>query len=65
MNYLSVVQFAEMFGISRQTVWKWMKAKKLKVIRLGKLYRIPVSEVERIKRGVVVDRVIREECRNG
>ena len=65
MNYLSVVQFAEMFGISRQTVWKWIKAKKLKVIRLGKLYRIPVSEVERIKRGVVVDRVIREECRNG
>lgn len=51
MNYLSVVQFAEIFGISRQTVWKWIKAKKLKVIRLGKLYRIPVSEVERIKRG--------------
>ena len=65
MNYLSVVQFPEMFGISRQTVWKWIKAKKLKVIRLEKLYRIPVSEVERIKRGVVVDRVIREECRNG
>ena len=51
MNYLSVVQFAELFGISRQAVWKWIKAKKLKVIRLGKLYRIPVSEVERIKRG--------------
>ena len=65
MKYVSVTQFAELFGISRQTVWKWIKAKKLKVIRLGKLYRIPVSEVERIKRGVVMDRVIREECRNG
>ena len=41
----------ELFGISRQAVWKWRKAKKLKVIRLGKLYRIPVSEVERIKIG--------------
>ena len=51
MKYVSVTQFAELFGISRQTVWKWTKAKKLKVIRLGKLYRIPVSEVERIKRG--------------
>ena len=51
MKYVSVTQFAEMFGISRQTVWKWIKAKKLKVIILGKLYRIPVSEVERIKRG--------------
>ena len=50
MKYVSVTQFAEMFGISRQTVWKWIKAKKLKVIRLEKLYRIPVSEVERIKR---------------
>ena len=51
MKYVSVTQFAELFGISRQTVWKWIKAGKLKVIRLGKLYRIPVSEVERIKRG--------------
>ena len=51
MKYVSVTQFAEMFGISRHTVWKWIKAKKLKVIRLEKLYRIPVSEVERIKRG--------------
>lgn len=51
MKYVSVTQFAELFGISRQAVWKWIKAKKLKVIRLGKLYRIPVSEVERIKRG--------------
>ena len=51
MKYVSVTQFAELFGISRQAVWKWIKAKKLKVIRLGKLDRIPVSEVERIKRG--------------
>ena len=49
MKYVSVTQFAELFGISRQTVWKWIKAGKLKVIRLEKLYRIPVSEVERIK----------------
>ena len=51
MKYVSVTQVAELFGISRQAVWKWIKAKKLKVIRLEKLYRIPVSEVERIKRG--------------
>ena len=51
MNYLSVVQFAEMFGISRQAVWKWIKAGKVNAIRLEKIYRIPVSEVERIKRG--------------
>ena len=33
MKYVSVTQFAEMFGISRQTVWKWIKAKKLKELK--------------------------------
>ena len=51
MEYITVTQFAKKFNISRQFVWKIIKEGKLKSIKIGSIYRIPVSEVERIKRG--------------
>lgn len=51
MEYISITQFAKLFGISRQAVWKWIRSGKVKAIRLGKVFRIPVSEVDRIEKG--------------
>lgn len=51
MEYITVTQFAKRFGISRQFVWKMIKEGKLKAIKIGKLYKIPESEIKRIEEG--------------
>lgn len=51
MEYITVTEFAKKFGISRQFVWKMIKEGKLKAIKIGKLYKIPASEVDRIEKG--------------
>ena len=51
MEYITVTQFAKRFGISRQFVWKMIKEGRLKAIKIGSLYKIPVSEVDRIEKG--------------
>lgn len=51
MEYITVTQFAKRFGISRQFVWKMICEGKLRAIRIGKIYKIPVSEVDRIEKG--------------
>ena len=51
MEYITVTQFAKRFGVSRQFVWKLIKEGKLKAIKIGSLYKIPVSEVDRIEKG--------------
>ena len=58
MEYTTVTQFAKRFGISRQFVWKMIKEGKLKAIKIGSIYKIPVSEVERIKKGKKIVRDI-------
>lgn len=50
-QYTTVSEFATKFSISRQFVWKLIKEGKLKAIKIGSLYKIPVSEVDRIKKG--------------
>jgi excisionase family DNA binding protein len=32
---------ADHYGVKTKTVWEWIRAGKLKAIRVGKLYRIP------------------------
>lgn len=49
-NYITVSDFARKFSISRQFVWKMIKEGKLKAIKIGSLYKIPVSEVDRIEK---------------
>ena len=51
MEYITVTQFANRFGISRQFVWKMIREGKLRAIRIGKIYKIPMSEVDRIEKG--------------
>ena len=51
MEYITVTQFAKRFGISRQFVWKMIREGKLRAIRIGSLYKILVSEVDRIEKG--------------
>lgn len=51
MEYITVTQFAKRFGVSRQFVWKLIKEGKLRAIKIGSLYKIPVSEVDRIEKG--------------
>lgn len=48
---LTIKQAAEIFGCSAQTVQAWIKAGRIKAYRLGETgsYRIPGSEVERVR----------------
>jgi len=44
----SIAEAAALFGVSRQTVWLWIKFKKLKATQVGKIYVIPDKEITRI-----------------
>ena len=50
-QYTTVSEFATKFSVSRQFVWKMIKEGKLKAIKIGSIYKIPVSEVDRIEKG--------------
>ena len=50
-EYITVTEFAQKFNVSRQFVWKMIKEGKLKAIKIGSLYKIPIIEVERIEKG--------------
>lgn len=50
-QYTTVSEFAKKFSVSRQFVWKMIKEGKLKAIKIGSIYKIPVSEIDRIEKG--------------
>ncbi len=45
---LSPQEFADRLSISRWTVYAWIQEGKIAAIKLGRLVRIPESELERI-----------------
>jgi len=46
---LSVSEVAEKLGVSKQTVWRWIREGKLKVVKLPSgRYRIPSEELEKV-----------------
>ncbi len=45
---LTPQQFADRLSISRWTVYAWIAEGRVKSVKLGRLVRIPESEVERI-----------------
>ena len=45
----SIQEAAEIFGVSRQTIWLWIQLKKLKAEKVGKTYVIADKEIARVK----------------
>jgi excisionase family DNA binding protein len=45
---LTVKQSAEQLGLSARTVWAWIYARKLSVVRLGRAVRIPQTAIDEL-----------------
>jgi excisionase family DNA binding protein len=45
---LSVPQMAERLGVTRACIRRWILERKITTVKLGRLIRIPASEVERL-----------------
>jgi len=45
---LTVKESAEQLGLSARTVWAWIYARKLGVVRLGRAVRIPQSAIDEL-----------------
>jgi len=51
-------EVAKKLGVSKMTVLRWIKSGKLKAHRIGKEYRVPESEIKRILKGKIPDKVV-------
>ena len=49
-DVVSVFEAAELLGLSRVTVYRWIRIGKLTAIRFGYYRAIPRSEIERLKK---------------
>lgn len=47
-RFLTPQQFADRFSISRWTVYAWLQEGRIRSVKLGRLVRIPESEVARM-----------------
>ncbi len=47
----TVKEVANEFNVSELTVRRWIDCGKIKAVRIGRTVRIPVEELERLKRG--------------
>ena len=45
---LSVPQVAERLGVTRACIRRWILVRKVTTVKLGRLIRVPASEVERL-----------------
>jgi excisionase family DNA binding protein len=45
---LTVKESAEQLGLSARTVWAWIYARKLGVVRLGRAVRIPQTAIDEL-----------------
>lgn len=48
-RYLNCQQVADRYSVKLITVWDWIRKKKLPAIKIGKEYRIRVSDLERFE----------------
>ena len=52
MDFYRISEAAKILRVSRTTIYMWLDNKQIKGIQLpNKEWRIPVSEIERIKKG--------------
>jgi len=47
---ISIADAADRWSVSPRSVWRWIAAGDIKVVKLGRAVRIPVSEIDRIAR---------------
>lgn len=45
---LSVKETAELFGVTKRTVFRWIKSGKMKSVKIGRTVRIKKSEIDRV-----------------
>ena len=51
-DYLvTVKQAAEIFPVTKRTIFRWIESGQIKAIKIGGTVRIPDEEIERLKRG--------------
>lgn len=48
---LTIAEAMSCLRVSRQTVFRWMKANKLRSVRIGRIVRIPESAINAILKG--------------
>jgi excisionase family DNA binding protein len=56
---LTIQEVADYFHVTRKTVYNWILAGRLRVVRIGGTIRIEQSEVDRIKRGETIAEKVR------
>ena len=49
-HFFSVAQMADDLGVTQACIRRWILIRKLTVVKLGRLVRIPISERERLIR---------------
>ncbi len=45
---VKVPEAAELLALSQKTLWQWVGARRIGVVRLGRAVRIPMSEIDRL-----------------
>lgn len=50
---LTVKEFAEIFHVTKKTVYSWINSGRVKAVRIDTTIRIKQSEVDRIMRGEI------------
>lgn len=47
----TIQEVADMFRVTRKTIYQWINAGKLNIIKIERTIRIEQSEIDRIKKG--------------
>ena len=48
VKMLSVKETADFFGVTKRTVFRWIKCGKIKSVKIGRTDRIKKSEIDRV-----------------
>lgn len=63
MKYFTVAQASNLIGVSRMSVYNWIKEDKIDFIEIGGInknaYAVPESEVKRLKNPIVKEAIKR------
>ena len=49
-DFVNQTKAAKILGVTRMTIWNWIKEGKLQVVIVAGLRMIPLSEVEKLKK---------------